>query len=186
MQVRSVKKGSRGRKSLHRRSPDGAEGQTDVREQSTVSKVTSPVTNSPAKAMSSMMPVASPRKTKPKVVATPAARAPEMHRSSEKSRTPEVPRSLTKLISPSKKSKTQSGRSSESDTSVQSPGLVRQGTFNLDQSEAFIDKSQMGEAGENCELGEQGWLVDDKEEDCLSETIAGHIARVRLIQHLKE
>ncbi|XP_018017027.1 mucin-5AC isoform X2 [Hyalella azteca] len=87
-----------------------------------------------------------------------------------------------------KKRKSSASRSGDSEMSVCSPGIVRQGTFNLDESEAFISKSHMGEAGENCELGEDGWLIDDEKDsgEILSATIAAHVSRMRQIQDLKK
>ena len=95
--------------------------------------------------------------------------------SSSVSKLPQSPRKLTKSSpSPKKSTKSEEG----------SPGLVRQGTFNLDQTEAFIDKSQMGDGGEGNALGDQGWQID--EDECINDTLSAHFNRLKQIQTLKQ
>ncbi|KAF2350065.1 hypothetical protein FHG87_019180 [Trinorchestia longiramus] len=186
MTVKQVK----GRKS-HRRSPDGAEKTHDPLETS----FQEPVIKSPSKSYGSPLSVSSKSSKLPQ---SPAHRSSSIQSSSSEPKTPTtpsissptpVPPTLTKLVSPAKKSAKHKAmsRSSDSESSVASPGLVRQGTFNLDQSEAHIDKSQMGDGGEGCPLGEQGWLIDEEEDkDVLSATITAHISRMRQVQDFKE
>lgn len=69
-----------------------------------------------------------------------------------------------------------------------SPVLVRQGTFSLEENEAFIDKSMMGEAGEGDTLGDDGWQVDEVMGEggvSLAATLSAHLARVDRVKHLK-
>ena len=65
--------------------------------------------------------------------------------------------------------------------------MVRQGTFNLDQSEAFIDKSHMADGGEGDSLGLDGWDVKDEDSSgdlCVS--LVAHFDRVCKMKDLKD
>ena len=167
-----------------RRSPDGAEGDQSLHElRAHNSAPSSPSVSNPGK-----FPIA-------KIAATVAAAPAPALRSS-----PNTPAKVKRCVSDSRQlpSSLPSPTKQNSSTAVStlagsgSPVLVRQGTFNLDQAEAFIDKSLMGDAGEGDPLGTNGWLVQEDNtaeagggRDALVATLAAHMARVEQINTLK-
>uniref|UniRef100_A0A6A7G4E8 Mucin-5AC-like isoform X3 n=1 Tax=Hirondellea gigas TaxID=1518452 RepID=A0A6A7G4E8_9CRUS len=132
--------------------------------------------------------------TAPAPVSPPTAPPPPS--SSCSSKLPHVtktPPTLTKLASPSKKPNKSSPKSikksTSSDSATSSPGLVRQGTFNLDQSDAFVDRSCMADGGEGDQLGNAGWIIDDDadgDQQALTATLSAHIARLHQLKSLKD